>query len=518
MRVQAFMKDTAIYCCLLLALFTQAVFTQNENCELDRNYSRSCETDESNGQYILRQYLGKTSCQSCKLRAIDNVNNIKARYKSCIPEIVQFIDRDADTAYFNTLYQYNKAVKFCKADSIGSSAAEQAKHTWECVSSIGRILKTGTLLSQVGVDEMMNLLDSLARLNPFMTESFLSILDERDAPLVVPIFSSRTVNNTIAVADDSRRAVMLYNVHTGKKVYEHVIDDTLSTQIVSKGETLYSGYLAQPKFRTIEIGNDGSMVVIGSIPVTKTHVDGKLHLSSKTYYCRIDPHRQTQQIVGIVNVCQDLYNFTYENSRIHGDSILITSPTWRISETSYDSLNCLSIVNLKTCEKSQYSRIDDIYRHLDIGTNLCTAHAAIIDGVVYTTQTLSPWIVREGKADCILKCNPLFESQSKEAPITGKILARSGETPFQRSDEYMPKIYTIALFSVGERYIVHVDFVPEEGRAGCMLFDVESDKARYTRNIRYGAFATEGDSCFVIISKSSSGYKVYQYEINHLNP
>ncbi|MFA6233630.1 MAG: hypothetical protein WC824_05490 [Bacteroidota bacterium] len=435
-------------------------------------------------------------------------------YSFCKPEIVQFIDRSIDTVYYKRFYQNDVAIVYCTYDSAGIYSAQQKQYTWVCEDESGRVIGSGTLLSETGMSGMYKLLDSLGEQSETkLKESFLATLDETDTPIIMPIYSSRIGEDLIAIADEGRRTVMLYNIHTGKKVYEKAIDDSLVIVAVADGEELYSGFMNSPRFRAVDLEESGTLAVIGSIPVQGLKDDGKMHIYSRMYYCRIDYKNDIVVVNRLEDICEELWFYTYENSHLLGESIIATSPTWRIGETSYDSLYCLTYVNMSTCKVTEYAKMDDIYKHLDIGENLCTGHMAVAAGDVFTTQTLSPWIVKEGASMRIAKYDSLFKIQSDSSLEDGAKLAKIGNTPFERSDMYRPRIYTIALFSVDDRYVVDVSYVPEEGRAGCMVYDTKTEKVNSVGDVRYGGFLETGDSGFIVVTKENSRYNIYRYDI-----
>lgn len=474
----------------------------------------SCSAFGSHGGISILLYLGNISCESCKVLAVENVRQVADRYPFCKPVLVQFINRAVDTSYHRRFFGSDLSVAYRTYDSFGIQLAKQKEFTWECSNGFGKVVGTGTILTEKGIGSMYHVLDSMkARIEGNVQASFIATLDEKESPLIMPIYSSRIVDNLIAIADEGRRTVGLYSCQTGGKVYERMISDSLLADIPVDGEKFYSGIMNSPRLRAVDVSAGNIITVLGSVPVQKLKEDGKIHVYSRMYYCRIDCINNDAIVRRIEDVCEQLSYYTYENSYIRGDTIIVTSPTWRLSETAYDSLYCLAHIDLKSCSVMEYAKLDDIYKQLDIGENFCTGHMAIVAGTIYTTQTLSPWIIQEKGGMRIAKNDSLFRIQSASSKKDGADLAKSGDSPFERSMLYSPRIYTIAFFPVADRFLVDVSYCPGEDQAKCMVYDTEMKRIHWTGPISTGGFLQAGDSGFVVVTKEKDEYNIYRYDV-----
>lgn len=461
--------------------------------------------------------VSKVSCIKCTEICRSLIQRFADEKVKAKVTMVQLIDRWSDTLSIKrpggliAEYQY-----LINGERLPSLDKEPEWNSWYILRKNEEYIESGSILINEDLLRLQLAARSMGKEGRIyhIVEDEVCTLRDSLSPIFLPVFSAHVANDVLVAAEQRALTLRTFDITSGEML------DTLSIKmdrvkgILTKGEWLYAEDNIAPGFYAVMFYNNNSILGLGQVPVAYYRYDSTVMIRRKPFYIKCDISlNSVLEVGGVGELNEVLVQCRLGEASMDGDEVVLEHPLWSIPDTSYNKLYCGLRINLESGKISRYAKLDSIYQILGIGINFNRGFTVRIGGKIYSTQTLSPYIINESNHEKFTKADTLFAEQYRESKTVGPQLKLTTGSTFQRAGRYKPMIATRYLGSIGglllEYYLNEI-----EKQHYLTVYDADTGRPVVTREMKTGYPIRLSNDAFGLIEMENGAYRVYSYSID----
>jgi hypothetical protein len=454
---------------------------------------------------------GSGSCEKCSYIAESMRIEVEKRNIHTIYMVV--LNRLKDSVAIKYT-RGNQSPIYITRSTLHELGSEVREDSWYYYSADAVALQSGSFTDRGSMEMLLSKLHDGKRLR----KKVLSSLDETQSILGQPVFNPYIRDSILVVGSDNELRLDVYNIRTGMRVWHAEFPDSMFVCALSPGERLERDIpMYRPGIWAAEWIDEGRVIFAGRV-VSNRHdsVLNRRMIGRRSFIAIIDTASMSCiWKVGQIELDSKIRTRSMTNCQLRYPYLYTSLIPWGVTgEAVYDSYT-ISRMNLETGETDLFSRLDSVYRILDIEDNVSNGLFCIVEGELWSAQPLSPRINNESTGASIQIAGEHYLDYYAKMRKMARELGGIEGTPLQRYDRYEFESYIKGIYNVGAASIAVLKGNGAKGER-LEIYDVEKRSCIWREDVPPGWTLQGRKNTMIRIELDDNSYKAVEYSF--LNP